>query len=130
MLPHTPGRPWCHDGGVTRVWDVLALVGTGIVLVTTIVYLGIVDAQDSTPAWWAVVVLVATCSAGLYAARKDSPGRRPVLLVGGLLLGGLGLVSLLSIGPLLLVASVCLLVAAARHRPLPPTVPPTPPVTP
>ena len=99
---------------MTARWDFLAIAGTAICVVMAITYLVVVDAQDSTPAYWFLVLLVGTACAGLYAARKDSARRRVVLLTAAVVSFALGLLSLLSIGPPLVVAAVCLLVASVR----------------
>jgi hypothetical protein len=99
---------------MTARWDFLAIAGTGICVVMAITYLAVVDAQGDTPAYWFVVLLVGASCAGLYAARKDSPRRRVVLLTAAVVSFALGVVSLLSIGPPLLVAALCLLVASLR----------------
>ena len=110
-----PGRRtgW-DDEGMTARWDFFAIAGTAICVVMAISYLAIVDAEGSSPAYWFVVLLVGTACVGLYAARKDSPRRRPALLAAAVVAFGLGVVSLLSIGPPLVVAAVCLLVASLR----------------
>jgi len=101
-------------GRMTARWDVLAIAGTGICVVMAISYLVIIDAQDSTPAYWFLVLLVGTACAGLYAARKDSPRRRVVLLTAAVVSFAMAVLSLLSIGPPLFVAALCLLVASLR----------------
>jgi len=101
-------------GDMTARWDFLAIAGTAICVVMAITYLVVVDAQDSTPAYWFLVLLIGTACAGLYAARRDSPRRRAALLAAAVVAFGLGLVSLLSIGPPIIVAALCLLVASVR----------------
>ena len=99
---------------MTARWDFLAIAGTGICVVMAISYLVVVDAQGSTPAYWFLVLLVGTACAGLYSAHKDSPRRRVVLLIAAVVSFALGVISLLSIGPPLFVAALCLLVASLR----------------
>jgi hypothetical protein len=99
---------------MTARWDFFALAGTGIAIVMAISYLVLVDAQDSSPAYWFLALLVIAACAGLYAARKDSPRRRAALLGAAVLTFLLGVVSLLSIGPVLVLSALFLLVAAVR----------------
>ncbi len=100
---------------MTARWDFGAIAGTAVVVVMTITYLVIIDAQDSDPAYWFVVLLLVVASAGLYAARKDSPHRKRALLAGAVLLFGLGLVSLPSIGLALVVGAACLFASGLRR---------------
>ena len=99
---------------MTARWDFLAIAGTLICVVMAISYLVVVDAQGSTPAYWFLVLLIGTACAGMYAARRDSPRRKAALLAAAVVAFGLGVVSLLSIGPPIVVAAVCLLVASVR----------------
>ena len=102
-----------------RQWDLFALVGTALTVVMAITYLVLADSQDDDPAYWFVGGLVVIASGGLYAARKDSAGRRPVLLVGAVALFALGLLSLPSVGLPLVIAAAVLLGAGLRRSPAP-----------
>jgi hypothetical protein len=108
---------------MTRRVDVLALAAAAMAFVMTGVYVAVVRAQDDgSPAPWVVAVLVLAGLAAGYAARRESPGRLVVLSGAALLLGGLGLLALLSVGlPLLLAAALCLVSVlrsvTAAHQP-------------
>jgi hypothetical protein len=100
---------------MTRRVDVLALAASAIALPMAGVYVAVVRAQgDGSPARWVVAVLVLAGLAAGYAAPRSSPGRLVVLSGAAVLLGGLGLLAVLSVGPPILVAGALCLVSVLR----------------
>lgn len=95
------GRPWA------AVTAALALLMDGV-------YLWLVHGQGNSPAIWFVAGLsVAALLAG-YGAVPAARGRRPVLIASGVLLLGLGLAGILTIGLPIVLAGVLAIVAATR----------------
>jgi len=95
------GRWWA------AVAAVLALLMNGF-------YLWLIHQQGNSPAIWFVAALaVATLLAG-YGALRAAPGRRPALIASGVLMLGLGLVGILSIGLPIVLAGVLAIVGAVR----------------
>lgn len=97
--------------------DLLALFAAVIALAVAVLYLFLVSTEGSSPAAWAVAVLVIGGVGAAYAVRVRSPYRRVALLVGAVCLLPLGYLAIFSIGlPLLLAGSLCA-AAALRARP-------------
>ncbi|HET9828185.1 MAG TPA: hypothetical protein VFQ11_06725 [Nocardioidaceae bacterium] len=99
---------------MTRPIDLLAVAGAMVAAGTTALYVVIVQSQDAAPAGWVVVVLVGGAVGAAYASHRSAPKRRQVLAVSAGLLGVLGLAAILSIGPLILLASGLCLAALLR----------------
>lgn len=92
-------------------WAVPALL---LVVGDTVLYLGVLGAQDARPAWWALAVLVLAVLGLAYAVRLAAPRRRAVLAACAPVLGLLGLLAIFSIGLPILLAAVLCVVALAR----------------
>ena len=99
--------------------DLLAVGASMVALAMLVAYLAVMSSQEDDPAVWAVVVLVLGAFGAAYGAVVSAPYRRAALVVAAVMLLGLGLLAILSIGlPILLAGGLCL-VAAMRERPLP-----------
>jgi len=86
--------------------DVLAVAAALAAVGVAVVYLSIIDEQDSGgPAMWFVVLLGVVALLCLVAAPLRLPGRGALLLVAALLMGGLGVLAIFSVGALLLLAA-------------------------
>lgn len=104
-------------GGTYRAGvDGLALAVVLICAVLSGVYLALVTAQDDQPVAWFAGGLIAAGALALYGAFRPRRGRVVALVLSGLVLSGLGLLALLSIGLPVLAAGVAAFVAAARSR--------------
>jgi hypothetical protein len=96
--------------------DLLAAVPAALAVVMLVVYVDVVHAQGSDPAPWVLAVLVLGGVAAAYGAVVRAPHRRVALVVAGVLLLGLGLLAVLTIGlPILLAGALCV-GAALRGR--------------
>ena len=109
---------WPDDGAdppLEHGVDPLAAFSALMALVAAVGYLLIVNAQGSgSPVLWFLVGLLVGGGLSAYAARRTTP-RRPVLLLGaGVILGLLGLLTILTIGLPILVAGCLALVAGVR----------------
>lgn len=80
----------------------------------TVVYLVIITQQDGQPAAWFVAGLTMAGLLCIYGTVRAAVGRRWVLGVAAVLLLGLGLLGILTIGLPILVAGVLAGVAATR----------------
>jgi hypothetical protein len=99
--------------------DLLAVGASMVALAMLVAYLAVINSQDEAPAAWAVAVLVLGASGAAYGAVVRAPYRRAALVAAAVVLLGLGLLAILSIGlPILLAGALCL-VAATRQRPVP-----------
>jgi hypothetical protein len=100
-----------------RRLDLLALAASLIALTMTALYLLLVLSEGGDPTVWAVVALVGSGLGAAYASSRRSRGRRAVLVLCAVALGGLGYLAILSVGmPLLLAAALCV-AAVVRGRP-------------
>jgi hypothetical protein len=95
-------------------FDLVAGAASVLAIVMLIAYLSVMRQQDDEPAAWAVVALLIGAVTAGYGALGWSPYRRVALVVGGLVLGALGLLAILSIGLPIIAAGVLCFVAAAR----------------
>jgi hypothetical protein len=82
----------------------------------TVLYLALIRQQGGQPAAWFVVGLALAGLLSLYGSVRAAPGRRVALAASAVLLLGLGLLGLLSVGLPIVLAGVLALVAAARGR--------------
>ena len=87
-----------------------------LTLVMLVAYLLIVSAQGDSAAPWAVAVLGAAVAGTAYAISPRARHRGPVLAACAVLLAGLGLLAILTIGLPILVAGVLCAAAALRQR--------------
>ncbi|WP_030436863.1 hypothetical protein [Actinoplanes subtropicus] len=94
-----------------RLW---AAVTAAIALLMDGVYLWIIHEQGNSPAIWFVAGLAVAALLAGYGAMRAARGRRPVLIASGVLLLGLGLVGILTIGLPIVLAGVLAIVAATR----------------
>src|SRR6266496_4204604 len=93
-----------------RLW---AAVTAAIALLMNGAYLWLIHQQGNSPAIWFVAALaVAALLAGYWALPAAARGRRPVLTASGLLLFGLGLAGILTIGLPIVLAGLLAIVAA------------------
>ena len=99
---------------MSRRLDVLALTAAVLALAVLVGYLAIMRQESDEPAAWFVAALVLGPALAVYGARARSRHRRAALLLAGLVLTGVGLLAILSIGLPVVVAGVLCLVAAAR----------------
>ncbi len=94
--------------------DLLAAGACLLTLVMLVAYLRLIHAQDGSPAAWAVAVLLVAAAGTAYATSRRASHRRPVLVACSVLLVGLGLLAILTIGLPILLAGLLCLAAAAR----------------
>lgn len=94
--------------------DHLALAAAVTAAGSTVLYVSVVLGQDSTPASWVVVGLGVAAVLAAYGAVVVAPRRRVILTVSTLMLAGLGLAAILTIGIVILAGAVLALVAALR----------------
>ena len=113
---------------VVRGVDVLPVGAAVVATAMTVVYRNVIEAQgDDSPLWWVQAVLLGGAVLALAGAPTGNRRRVPVLLLATFLLGGLGLLAILSIGfPILLAAGLTFLaalrdVAAAPKAPARPS---------
>ncbi len=100
-----------------RRLDLLPALAAVIVTVFTVLYLALVALEGGRPAGWPVTVLVMGLAGTTYASSRRAPFRRVVLTLCAILLGALGYVSVLTIGPPLLLAAALCIAAVLRGRP-------------
>ncbi|MCU7726920.1 hypothetical protein ODJ79_24605 [Actinoplanes sp. KI2] len=81
------------------------------------VYLWLIHEQGNSPAIWFVAGLAVAALLALYGALPTAPARRPALIAAGVLLLGLGLAAILTIGFPIVLAGLLAIIAAARTRP-------------
>ena len=99
--------------------DAVALAASLLAGAMVLVYLAVIRAQAGEPAAWAVVALIVGATAAFYGAVVRAPYGRQALVLAGLVLLGLGVLAILTIGlPILLAGALCW-VAAARRGPVP-----------
>jgi hypothetical protein len=100
--------------GRQRGWDTWAAVPAVIALVMIGVYIALIRQQGDHLAAWFVAGLAAAALLALYGVARAAPYRRSALAVSGAVMVVLGVLSLPSIGFLILAAGVLALVATAR----------------
>jgi hypothetical protein len=100
-------------------WSLAAGAASLLALVMLVAYLALIQQQDGEPAVWAVAALLVGAATAGYGALGSVPYRRASLLVGGVVLGALGMLAILSIGLPIVAAGVLCFVAAARPTPAP-----------
>jgi hypothetical protein len=123
-VPHGPGRPGTYDAGMDHpssserpAGSLVAIGAAGVTLATAVVYVGLIVAQGSAELASAAVVtalLVALAACAVVGGLRRHPDRVIALgaATGGLI--GAAVLSLFSIGVLLLVAGGLSLVAWVR----------------
>ena len=95
--------------------DVIAVAASLLALAMVLVYLAVIRAQAGEPAAWAVVALMVGATAAAYGAVVRAPYRRQALVLAGLVLLGLGVLAILTIGlPILLAGALCLVATVRR----------------
>jgi len=95
-------------------FDVMPAIGVGISVVMAVVYVVVVHGQGNPIAVWFLTGLIVAAVVAGYGAYRDAPRRGIALVVAGVLLCGLGLVGILSIGLPIVVAAVLILIGAGR----------------
>jgi uncharacterized membrane protein YbaN (DUF454 family) len=81
-----------------------------------VVYLWLINKQGDRPAAWFLAGLAVAALLAAYGSAGQARGRRPALIVSGVLLLALGLLGILSIGLPVIAAGVLAIVAAATVR--------------
>jgi hypothetical protein len=94
-----------------------AAIAAVIALLMNGVYLWLVHADGNSPAIWFVAGLAVAAVLAGYGALRTAPARRPALIASSVLLLGLGLAGILTIGFPIVLDGVLALVAAGRTRP-------------
>jgi hypothetical protein len=102
-----------------RPIDVWGLSGAVLAVVMTCVYVAVVQGQGDPPLPWFTAGLLVGALLAAYGAFRSAPRRRTALLAAGVLLGGLGVLGLLTIGLPIVVAGICCLAAALRGAEVP-----------
>jgi hypothetical protein len=121
-----------HDGAVIgRRVDLVAVAGAVLAVVMAVVYVVVIHQQGDGPGVivaLVLTVLLGAAAAAAYGARKVSAHRAGVLMVAGFVLGGLGLLALLTIGlPIIGAGFLCLVAASRAGAPAPASYPPPAP---
>ena len=99
---------------VVRGVDLLAASAALLAAAMAWAYVRIIDGQGDQPLAWVVGGLLGCAVLATYGAPLAAPGRRTALVVAGVVLLGLGLLAILTIGLPILVAGVLALVSSAR----------------
>jgi drug/metabolite transporter (DMT)-like permease len=100
---------------VVRGVDLLAVGAGALATAMTLVYRGVMEAQDGEAAlWWVQALLVGAAVLALVGSPTRNRRRVPVLLLATGLLGLLGLLAILTIGFPILVAAGLTFLAALR----------------
>ncbi len=97
-------------------WDPAAAAAAAITAVMMVLYLALIRQQGDEPAAWFVAGLAAAGLLSTYGIVRAAPNRRVALAASAVLLLGLGLLGLLSVGLPIVGAGALALVAAARGR--------------
>ena len=96
-------------------FDFVAVAAALLALAMLAAYTAIMRQQDDGPAGWVVVVLAVGALGAAYGSVTGAPYRRAALVVAAVVLAGLGLLAILSIGlPILLASGLCLVAALRR----------------
>jgi len=98
--------------------DVVAVAGAMLTVMSAVVYIWLIRDQGDQPLAWVLGVMLCGAALAGYGARITSPQRRTALLFAGVLLTGLGVLALLSIGAPIIAAGVLCLISGARTRPV------------
>ncbi len=102
-----------------RVW---AWVSAGLALVMTLTYVGIIAAQGDDSfgdvAWWAALMLMGAGAALAAAVARNPRTAWSCAVAAAVVLGALGLVSILTIGLGFLLAAAAAAAAVVRLRPV------------
>ena len=95
--------------------DLFALLGAGLALLVTALYVFLVYAEGDAPSSYAVGILLVAIACAAYAVPMRARGRKVTLGVAAIFLFLLGFIALFSIGlPLVLAAMLCVLGAMRR----------------
>ena len=100
-------------------FSVLAAVSAVLAVVMAVVYVSVMHSQDDDPLAWVMAVLIVAAALAGSGAFGGASYRRTALVASGVLLVGLGVLAILSIGFPILIAGVLALVAAATSAPRP-----------
>jgi hypothetical protein len=98
----------------SKTIDPWAAGATVLAVGMTGAYFGIISGQGGDLAVWFVTAMAIAIACGAYGTARTLPMRRYALLVCGVLLSGLGLLAILSIGLPILVAGVLAFIGFAR----------------
>ena len=101
-------------------WDPFAATASALALTMLVVYLWVIgQQQEEGPAVWAVAALIVGAAAAGLGAIVAFPYRGAALVTAAVVLIGLGLLAILTIGlPILVAGSLCV-IAGWRSRPAP-----------
>lgn len=91
---------------VVRGIDLLAVAGAVAAAAVTILYLRLIEAEGGGAATWFVVLLGLVTVLCLLAAPARLRGRAGLLLLATMILGGLGVLAIFSVGFLLLLVAL------------------------
>jgi hypothetical protein len=105
-----------------RLWAAVTAV---IALLMNGVYLWLIHQQGDSPAIWFVAGLAVAALLAGYGALRGARGRRPALIASAVLLIGLGLVAILTIGLPIVLAGLLAVIAAGRTGTTRPATPRT-----
>jgi hypothetical protein len=100
---------------LSRTWDLRAIVAGTVTTAVAVGYVLIMRAEGDTPALWFLSGLVIAVILLEYGANRGAERRRPALALAGVVLLGLGIVGLASIGFPLVCAGVLALISAGRE---------------
>jgi len=101
-----------RTGGI----DLWAAGAAVLALVMTVAYLAIIKAETGEPAIWFVAAMALAIVCGAYGCARGMPLRRLALLLCAIVLTGLGLLAILTIGLPIVLAGVLAWIALARAR--------------
>jgi hypothetical protein len=98
-----------------REW---AWVSTAVALATTVVYIALISDEGDNPFWdvvpWVLIMVIGMCAMLMSALVDDSRVSRAFAIAGTLVLGAIGVVSMLSVGLGFVVAAGAGVLAAVR----------------
>ena len=103
---------------MVRGWfDVLAFAAACLAVLMLDVYVAIMHEQGDQPLVWFSAALVTGAVLAAYGVFRRAPHRRTALFIATAILGGCGVLGLLTIGAPILLAGVLCLIAALLERP-------------
>jgi hypothetical protein len=91
-----------------------AVVAAVLALLMNGVYVLLIHQQGNSPALWFVAGLAVAALLAGYGALRSARGRRPALIASGVLMLGLGLAGILTIGLPIVLAGLLAIIAATR----------------
>jgi hypothetical protein len=94
--------------------DLWAAGAALLALLMTVAYVAIIIDQSGDPAVWFIALMAVAIACGAYGSARAMPVRRVALLVCAVILSGLGLLAILSIGLPVLIAGGLAWIAFVR----------------